>query len=129
MSDLHFPVRRSRKRPRADSSRVPASSKNYSSALLLFFTAFVTTTPDGGAASAAEQYQYTAAPTEAPVSSNLGVVQTQDFCLRNYIKVEKLSILCDTPGAYYYGSNAYRNSRVCMSGDKAHLKIKCELCA
>jgi len=124
MIDLH-PSARRRKRPRVDNKVTTASIHYSSSALLLFFTAFVTTTPD---AASAEQYSYqqTAPPTEPPVSNNLGVVETQDFCRRNYIQVEKMSILCDTPGAYYYGSNAYRNSQVCMSGDKAHLKIKCE---
>lgn len=59
-------------------------------------------------------------------STEKGQVIIQDFCTRNYIQVDYLSILCDTPGAYYYGSNAYRNSKVCMSGDKAHLDIVCK---
>ena len=71
-----------------------------------------------------EVYQEPA--TEAPYNRNKGLVPTKDYCRRNYIQVQQMSILCDTPGAYYYGSNAYRNSVVCMSGDKAHLEVLCK---
>lgn len=104
------------------------SSSSTASVLLLWYLSVTTTwtsTTTPAPVANAEQY-YASAPTEAPVSVNKGVVQTQDFCTHNYIQVEKLSILCDTPGAYYYGSNAYRNSLVCMSGDKAHLIVHCE---
>jgi hypothetical protein len=53
-------------------------------------------------------------------------LQVQDFCRRSYIQVISLQLLCDTPGAYYYGSSAYRNSEVCVSGDKAHLAFQCK---
>ena len=62
----------------------------------------------------------------SPENNSKGAVLTQYYCRRNYIQVDFMSVLCDTPGAYYYGSNAYRNSVVCMSGDKAHVEIKCE---
>lgn len=52
-----------------------------------------------------------------------GLVLTEDYCKRNFVRVSQMTVLCDTPGAYYYGSNAYRNSEVCMSGDKAKLNI------
>ena len=65
------------------------------------------------------------AAAEDTDSSSSGEVVIHEFCRRNYIKVDRLSILCDTPGAYYYGSSAYRNSQVCMSGDKANLDISC----
>jgi hypothetical protein len=47
---------------------------------------------------------------------------------QNYrITVSLLSVLCDTPGAYYSGSTAYRNSPVCVAGDKVKLDIVCTL--
>jgi hypothetical protein len=54
-----------------------------------------------------------------------GYHQVQTFCKRSYIEVSGLWLTCDTPGAYYYGSTAYRNSEVCMSGDKANLVVDC----
>lgn len=75
----------------------------------------------------AMEYQVSTS-TQYPVlntNTNKGLLQSQDFCNHNYIQVQRISILCDTPGAYYYGSNAYRNSQVCMSGDKAHLTVQC----
>jgi hypothetical protein len=41
------------------------------------------------------------------------------------ISVSLLSVVCDTPGAYYSGSNAYRNSHVCVGGDLAKIDIWC----
>ena len=41
------------------------------------------------------------------------------------VSVSLLSIVCDTPGAYYSGSNAYRNSHVCVGGDKAKMDLLC----
>ena len=121
-----FPSRHRTSRSTASSS---SSSPSTASVLLLWYlsvtTTWTSTSSTPAPAASAEQY-YASAPTDAPVSVNKGVVQTQDFCTHNYVQVEKLSILCDTPGAYYYGSNAYRNSLVCMSGDKAHLIIHCE---
>ena len=116
--------RRSRPRTATGSSTTPTSA---TASFLLFFLSVTTTTWTGTTPTTASAEQYSNyAPTEPPVSVNKGVVETQDFCTHNYIQVEKLTLLCDTPGAYYYGSNAYRNSLVCMSGDKAHLKVKCE---
>ena len=55
-----------------------------------------------------------------------GSLDVQTFCKASKIKVRKVILLCDSPGAYYYGSNTYRNSRVCMSNDKANLQLYCE---
>jgi hypothetical protein len=62
----------------------------------------------------------------ASIGQTKGIVLTEDFCNRNYMQISRLSILCNTPGAYYHGSNAYRNSEVCMSGDKANLDVSCK---
>lgn len=55
---------------------------------------------------------------------NWGKHVVQPFCRRDYIKVSGLWLTCDTPGAYYYGSSAYRKSQTCMSGDKANLRLE-----
>ncbi|GKY93458.1 hypothetical protein MPSEU_000313300 [Mayamaea pseudoterrestris] len=52
-----------------------------------------------------------------------GSLDVQSTCNANKVKVRKFILLCDSPGAYYYGSNTYRNSRVCMSNDKANIQI------
>lgn len=57
-----------------------------------------------------------------------GYQASEPFCRRNFVQVTGLWLTCDTPGAYYYGSSAYRNSEVCMSGDRANLEIQCTLC-
>lgn len=59
-------------------------------------------------------------------NNNRGYHDVQPFCKRHYIQVTGVWLTCDTPGAYYYGSSAYRNSEVCMSGDKATLRVECK---
>lgn len=44
-------------------------------------------------------------------------------CDDSKVLVEEISLLCDSPGAYYYGSGKYRNSAKCEAGDKAKLYI------
>jgi len=44
-------------------------------------------------------------------------------CEDSVIIVEEISIVCDSPGTYYYGSSQYRNSEKCQAGDKAHLQV------
>lgn len=44
-------------------------------------------------------------------------------CDDSKVLVEEISLLCDSPGAYYYGSGKYRNSAKCEPGDKAKLYI------
>ena len=60
------------------------------------------------------------------------VVAEEDYnqftvCADSSIVVEELSISCDSPGSYYYGSNKYRNSATCMGGDKAKLDFVFEI--
>jgi len=44
-------------------------------------------------------------------------------CEDSIVVVEEMSIVCDSPGAYYYGSNKYRNSATCQAGDKAKYEL------
>lgn len=44
-------------------------------------------------------------------------------CSDTSIDVRGVSILCDTPSVWYYGSNGYRNSKTCHKGDKATLQV------
>jgi hypothetical protein len=44
-------------------------------------------------------------------------------CDDSVILVQEISIMCDSPGAYYYGSGKYRNSASCQAGDKANLIV------
>jgi len=44
-------------------------------------------------------------------------------CDNSYVVVEEITLLCDSPGTYYYGSNKYRNSASCQGGDKAKLEV------
>lgn len=83
---------------------------------------------DQTSSSSSQQYAAENAMWRQKANKDRGLVLTEDFCNRNYIQISRMTILCDTPGAYYYGSNAYRNSEVCMSGDKAKLNVTCELC-
>eukprot|EP00522_Entomoneis_paludosa_P013866 CAMPEP_0172447994 /NCGR_PEP_ID=MMETSP1065-20121228/7105_1 /TAXON_ID=265537 /ORGANISM="Amphiprora paludosa, Strain CCMP125" /LENGTH=294 /DNA_ID=CAMNT_0013199367 /DNA_START=40 /DNA_END=924 /DNA_ORIENTATION=+ len=45
-------------------------------------------------------------------------------CADSYFVVEELSVLCDSPGQYYYGGNKYRNSAQCTGGDKVRYQIE-----
>ena len=45
---------------------------------------------------------------------------------RKVVQVQNVSLTCDSPGAYYYGSNTYRDSTTCTQGDKAKLLVDCE---
>uniref|UniRef100_A0A7R9WTH9 Uncharacterized protein n=1 Tax=Craspedostauros australis TaxID=1486917 RepID=A0A7R9WTH9_9STRA len=44
-------------------------------------------------------------------------------CENSPIVVQDMSILCDSPGTYYYGGNKYRASESCKPGDKARLYV------
>jgi hypothetical protein len=46
-----------------------------------------------------------------------------NVCSNAVIEVEAISILCDSPGSYYYGSSKYRNSDTCTAGDKAKIQL------
>jgi len=55
-----------------------------------------------------------------------GSLNVQSFCRNDPIRVSFMSLTCDSPGAYYYGSNTYRNSKVCMTNDKATVTVYCK---
>jgi hypothetical protein len=44
-------------------------------------------------------------------------------CSDSVIEVQDVSIVCDSPGTYYYGSGKYRNSYACQPGDKGKIEI------
>jgi hypothetical protein len=46
-----------------------------------------------------------------------------EVCSDSIIQVQDLSLVCDSPGAYYYGSGKYRNSESCKPGDKARIQL------
>ena len=46
-----------------------------------------------------------------------------EICDDAVIQVQDVSILCDSPGTYYYGSGKYRNSYSCQPGDKAKIQV------
>jgi hypothetical protein len=44
-------------------------------------------------------------------------------CSNSDIIVTDVTLLCDSPGTYYYGSSKYRNSPTCLPGDKAKVTL------
>jgi hypothetical protein len=44
-------------------------------------------------------------------------------CDNSAIVVQDLTIVCDSPGSYYYGSTKYRNAASCQGGDKAKFYV------
>jgi len=54
---------------------------------------------------------------------------TDDFfsniqvCSDSYITVTGIELLCDSPGTFYYGSGAYRNSKTCQANDKGKVTV------
>jgi len=46
-----------------------------------------------------------------------------EACQDTDITVEDVSLLCDSPGAYYYGNGKYRDSNSCMLGDKGKVSV------
>lgn len=69
----------------------------------------------------------------AVLLSNFAVANDDEYynqfsvCADSSIVVEDLMIVCDSPGAYYYGSNKYRNSATCVGGDKGRLQFVFEI--
>ena len=64
------------------------------------------------------------AVTEAQQADEQGYWASKfEVCADAVIEVSDISILCDSPGTYYYGSNKYRNSASCKAGDKAKLVV------
>lgn len=48
---------------------------------------------------------------------------TFSVCGDTSVLVDDISLMCDSPGAYYYGSKKYRNSATCEAGDKAKMNV------
>ena len=46
-----------------------------------------------------------------------------ELCADSSIEVTGISLLCDSPGTFYYGSGKYRNNQYCKNGDKAKLIV------
>ena len=46
-----------------------------------------------------------------------------ELCADSSIEVTGISLLCDSPGTFYYGSGKYRNNQYCKNGDKAKLTV------
>eukprot|EP00977_Amphora_coffeiformis_P009167 scaffold2092_cov144-Amphora_coffeaeformis.AAC.8 len=59
-------------------------------------------------------------------SYSKGLLTVEKYCRRKSVVVTSARLTCDSPGAYYYGSETYRGSEVCIGGDKAHLKLRCK---
>lgn len=63
-----------------------------------------------------------------------GYLDVHDTCMNQpqvnehgiIITISSIHLVCDSPGAYYQGSNTYRNSATCRSGDTAKLTIDCK---
>jgi hypothetical protein len=47
-------------------------------------------------------------------------------CSQADFVVNAVYLVCDSPGAYYRGSTTYRDSALCIYGDKARLKLECK---
>ena len=58
------------------------------------------------------------------VADDNGYYQRFSSCSNSYIEVDEMSILCSTPGQYYYGNSFYRNSATCQGSDRANYEIE-----
>lgn len=57
------------------------------------------------------------------VADDAAYVNKFTVCDDTSIVVSDVSLLCDSPGTYYYGSGKYRNSATCEGGDKAKMQV------
>lgn len=57
-------------------------------------------------------------------SASNGTYSEFSVCSDAMITIDELSVTCDSPGTYYYGSGKYRNSETCQAGDKGRVHIK-----
>jgi hypothetical protein len=48
---------------------------------------------------------------------------SMQVCSDSDVEVTSISLLCDSPGTFYYGSGKYRGMQYCKAGDKAKLSI------
>jgi hypothetical protein len=55
--------------------------------------------------------------------NSTSILNNIELCADTPIEVTGISILCDSPGTFYYGSGKYRNSQYCKTGDKAKLTV------
>jgi hypothetical protein len=79
------------------------------------------------ATSTARRQTSSASSSEFDNSNVKGQLNFRSPCYRNWVRVTKLVLTCDSPGAYYYGSTTYRNSETCATGDKARIGLSCTL--
>jgi len=60
--------------------------------------------------------------------SKFGMLEVTNSCRENrhrpQLTVKNVYMVCDSPNAYYYGSNSYRNSSTCVYGDTAMVNIE-----
>lgn len=45
------------------------------------------------------------------------------ICSDAVIQVQDVTVYCDSPGTFYYGSGKYRNNQYCLPGDKATIQV------
>jgi hypothetical protein len=64
---------------------------------------------------------------EQDVDANGNYINKFTVCDDSAVVVTDISLLCDSPGTYYYGSGKYRNSASCKAGDKAKLDVGFEI--
>lgn len=60
---------------------------------------------------------------DAALNDDAVDVEQNVICGDSIIQVQELTITCDSPGAYYYGSGKYRNSPSCLPGDKVKIVL------
>jgi hypothetical protein len=60
---------------------------------------------------------------DAYATDDDGAYNKFSVCSDAVIKVLDLSIYCDSPGTFYYGSGKYRNNASCKGGDKAKIQL------
>jgi hypothetical protein len=63
------------------------------------------------------------ATADQSVDANGNYYNSFTVCDASAVVVTDVSLLCDSPGTYYYGSGKYRNSASCKAGDKAKLDV------
>jgi hypothetical protein len=60
---------------------------------------------------------------------NEGYYNSFSVCSGSIVQAQDISILCSSPGAYYYGSSNYRDQADCQAGDKAKVQISIAITA
>ena len=93
----------------------------------------VTQVDDQYQVQADDQYQVQADDQYEVQADDQYQVQADDYnsnayegftvCSDTAIQVTDVSIYCDSPGTFYYGSGKYRNSENCTAGDKGQYQV------